>query len=422
MSHSMQESQQGKAKDFFLARQPILNREQALYAYELLFRGGAGSTGANVVDDLSATASVIAHAAELGLHNVIGSAFGFVNLDARVLMSDFLSVLPADKVVLEILETVEVTPDIVARVEMLHRAGYRIALDDVVADSSDLRQLFPYVSIVKIDIMGMPEAELRELVAKFAGSGKRLLAEKVETVEEFNLCLALGFEYFQGYYFSKPVVMQGKKLSTSQLAILQIMSLINGDADTPEIESAIKRDAALGMTLLRLVNTPAVGAAKRIESLGQALVVLGRKQLLRWLQIMLYADSTKQAGPASPLLLLATTRARLLELVCQRVMPNQRGSGDMAFTVGIMSLMDTLFSMPMTDIVKQIPVSDDVEAALIRHAGLFGDMLALIEAVEHGTEPEHLTPLLTRLGLHIEELTDLQMQAYAWVENVAHHA
>lgn len=418
---SRTDTTQQRAKDFFLARQPILNRAQNLFAYELLFRSAA-SGGARITDDLSATASVIAHASELGLHNVVGTALGFLNLDAAVLMSDFVNVLPHDKVILEILETVKVTPEIIARVRILEHAGYRFALDDVVADSEELRNLLPFVSIIKIDIFGMAPQALEDLVEKFKGSGKKLLAEKVETHEEFKRCLDLGFDYFQGYYFSKPVVIQGKKLSASQLAITQIMGLIEGDADSSVIEQAIKRDAALGMTLLRLVNTPAVGASKRIDSLGQALMVLGRRQLHRWLQIMLYSEPSKNTHTVSPLLLLATTRGKLLEMMTQRLYPSKRGLGDVAFTVGIMSLMDTLFSLPMEDIVKQIPVVEDVSEALIHHAGMFGQMLSLAEQIERGDMSSIVQNNLPSLGLKLEDLTELQLLAYEWSDSIARGA
>ena len=164
-------SQSHSARDFFLARQPILNRDQQLVAYELLFRSAAAGP-AGVTDDVAATASVIEHASELGLVNVIGSSLGFVNIDATVLMSDFVRFLPREKVILEILETVEVTDEVVARVIELSNEGYRFALDDVVIDSVQLRRLLPLVEIVKIDIMGMSQRDLAALFRRFAGTNK----------------------------------------------------------------------------------------------------------------------------------------------------------------------------------------------------------------------------------------------------------
>jgi EAL and modified HD-GYP domain-containing signal transduction protein len=412
-----------RLNEFFLARQPILNRDQSLAAYELLFRGAALG-GANVTDDLSATAAVIAHASELGLTNVIGNTLGFVNVDAAVLMSDFVSFLPSNHVVLEILETVKVTNTIVDRVAELARAGYTFALDDVIADSPDLQRLMPWVSIIKIDITGMEREDLSRLSAQFGGNKKKLLAEKVETIEQFNICLDLDFHYFQGYYFAKPVVMSGKKLSPSQLAIVRLMAQIVSDADTADIERSIKQDAALGLMLLRLVNTPAIGAGQRIDSLGQALIVLGRRQLQRWLQILLYAEPGKKtAHSLSPLLLLATTRGKLLELIAQKLHPGNRNIADIAFTVGIMSLMDTLFGSPMEKILEQIAVVDEVSNALLYRNGLYGDMLKLAEYMERLEEADPLLiPTLQKLQLSSEELNAMQLAAFEWSDNVTRNA
>lgn len=411
-----------RLKEFFLARQPILNRDQSLIAYELLFRGAALGA-ANVTDDLSATAAVIAHASELGMTNVIGSALGFINVDATVLLSDFVHFLPSERVVLEILETVEVTGEIVARVAELAQAGYTFALDDVIADSSGLQQLLPFVSFIKIDITGMAYSELSTLAGRFRQVGKKLLAEKVETLEQFEFCLGLGFEYFQGYYFARPVIMQGRKLSPSQMALMQLVSQVIADADSAQIERSIKRDAALGLMLLKLVNTPGVGAAHRIDSLGQALMVIGRRQLRRWLQILLYAEPGKASQAHSPLLLLATTRGKLLELLAQKLRPNDRNSADIAFTVGIMSLMDTLFGIPMEEILPQLPVADDIAEALQHRAGFYGQLLNIAEYVERIEKAEQLLiPSLQSLQLSTEELCKMQLEAFEWSDSISRGA
>ncbi|MFI4939939.1 MAG: EAL and HDOD domain-containing protein [Burkholderiales bacterium] len=408
-----------QVEEFFLARQPILNREQALIAYELLFRR-AGGNEAGVSDDLSATASVIAHVSELGMENVIGSRLGFFNIDAVVLMSDFVRFLPSDKVILEILETVQVTPAVVARVAELHVEGYQFALDDVIDDSEGLRLLLPYVSVIKIDILGMQRADLVALCMRFRSAGKIMLAEKVERIEEFELCLSLGFDYFQGYYFARPVIMNGKKLSSSQIAIMQLMAQLDADADNAVLARSIKHDAALGITLLRMVNTPATGIIHRIDSLQQALTVLGRRQLHRWLQILLYVESSKTDHIVSPLLLLASSRGKLLELMTLKLRPGEPNRADMAFTVGIMSLMDTLFGLPMEKILEQMPVVGEVRAALLTRQGQLGDMLKLVECLERMEESgSSLRPALRKLDLTSEELNEIQVAAFEWSESIA---
>ena len=408
-----------RAREFFLARQPILNRDQSLVAYELLFRR-AETAVAEVIDDLSATASVISHASELGMNNVVGSSLGFVNIDAAVLMSDFVQFLPRDKVVLEILETVKVDDAILRRVSALKQAGYVFALDDVIKDTQDVRQLLPLVDIVKIDINGMQAADIARLSQQFKPARKKLLAEKVESIEQVKLCLDLGFDYFQGYYFARPAVLSGKKLPPSQLALVRLMGLLGSDADNVEIERAIKQDAALGLNLLRMANSPALGSGTKVSTLGQAMMLLGRQQLQRWLQILMYAEPGRTSGMVSPLLVMATTRGKLLELIAQKLRPGNRQAADIAFTVGIMSLVDALFGVTMREILIQMPVSQPVSDALLSRTGLYGDMLRFAEQLERMDDSSSgLLTSVTRLGLAPEDLQQLQLAAYEWSDQVS---
>lgn len=411
-----------RVREFFLARQPILDRKQELFAYELLFRNAAVGP-ANITTDLSATASVIAHASQLGMEKVIGDVLGFVNVDEAVLMSDIFQFLPRERIVLEIIETVRVTPEILARVSELVKAGFQFALDDVITDSSDVQQLLPLAEIIKFDLRDMPLSALLKLTPQFKLAGKKLLAEKVETLEQFQLCLDLGFDYFQGYYFAKPLILVGKKLSPSQMAVIQLMTLVTSDADNAEIERTIKHDVSLGINLLRLVNSLAIGVRHRIDSLSQAVTILGREQLQRWLQIMLYTESCKKGESMPSLLTLATTRGKLLELIAEKLRPGQRGVADTAFTVGIMSLMDTLFGSPMAEILEQISVIDQVGEALLSRKGFYGDMLKLAEYLERIEEAGPLlTPTLKKLKLASDDLFELEVAAFEWSNNVSRSA
>ena len=409
-------------REFYLGRQPILDRNQNLYGYELLFRN-APVGPAHITTELSATAAVIAHASQLGMEKTIGDALGFVNVDADVIMTDIFSFLPREKMVLELCSTVELTPALLARVEELVGQGFRFALVDVDGESETAAALLPLVEYVKMDMRNTPLSTLMKLAPRFRQQKKKLVAEKVETREEFKNALDLEFDYFQGYYFSRPVIMSGKKLSPSQLAVMELMTLITSDADNIEIERAIKRDVSLALNLLRLVNTPAVGARQRIDSLSQAVTMLGRRQLQRWLQIMLYAEPSKRGHSMTPLLMLATTRGRLLELLGGKLRPNERQVADIAFTVGIMSLMDTLFGMPMAEILAQIPVNDEVLDALLHRSGFYGDLLKLAECIERIDEmDEHILPVLRGLAVSSDDLLELELAAFEWSDNVVRYA
>jgi EAL and modified HD-GYP domain-containing signal transduction protein len=410
-----------RARDFYLGRQPLLDRNQALFGYELLFRSTSAG-GANVESGLSATAATIAHAAQLGLARSIGDATCFLNVDADVLMSDMFAFLPRERTVLELVASVEPTDAVLWRIAELAGHGFRFAAEGA-APGAQLQRLLPLVDFVKMDLRAMPIVSLLALVPRVREAGKKLVAEKVETREEYKTCLDLGFDYFQGYYFAKPAVLGGRKLSPSQLAVLELLQLVTSDADNVEIERAVKREVSLGVNLLRMVNTPAVGLRQRVESLSQALIILGRRQLQRWLQIMLYAEPASRGHSMSPLLMLATTRARLMELLAQRLRPGQRNVADIAFTVGIMSLMDALFSMPMADIVEQIPVIDEVSGALLGRSGFFGELLRLAESIERMEEGEDLvTPALHELAMSGDDLAELEMSAFEWSDNVVRYS
>ncbi|HEX8604024.1 MAG TPA: EAL domain-containing protein [Pseudoduganella sp.] len=416
-----------RVREFYLGRQPILDRAGALFGYELLFRNGPVGPAQIDTSELSATAAVLAHVSQLGVEKVIGDGLGFVNVDEGALMSDIFGFLPREKIVLEIVETLQPTPAVLARMADLAGHGFQFALDDVRGDSTQLQAMLPMTQFVKMSMNGL-QAGLQPgapsaLAARLKGEGKQLVAEKVETREAFTACLDLGFDYFQGYYFARPLIMSGKKLSPSQLAVMELMTLVVSDADNIVVERAIKRDASLAMNLLRLVNTPAVGARQRIDSLSQAVTILGRRQLQRWLQIMLYAEPGKRGGSQTPLLMLATTRGRLLELLAHKLRPAHRHVADIAFTVGIMSLMDTLFSIPMAELLTQIPVSDEVAEALQYRSGFFGELLKLAECIERIEDMQDaIMPVLRELEMSTDELVELEMSAFEWSDNVVRYA
>jgi EAL and modified HD-GYP domain-containing signal transduction protein len=429
-----------RVRDFYLGRQPVLDRNQALFGYELLFRStpvgqadiaagspAAGTPASGTPDrpspGLNATAAVIAHAAQLGLARAIGDAHCFLNVDADVLGSDIYAFLPRERTVLELAASVIPDEAVLARLAELAGHGFQFALDGVGGDTDRLQKLLPLARFVKLDLRATPQPALAGLVARLHGMNKTIVADKVETREAYQACLGLGIDYFQGFYFARPSVLGGRKLSPSQMAVLNLMKLVTSDVDNADIERAVKRDVTVAMNLLRLVNTPAVGAGKRIDSVSQALLVLGRRQLQRWLQIMLYAEPDTQGHNQTPLLMLATTRGRLMELLAQRLRPGQRYLSEIAFTVGIMSLMDVLFGIPMADIVEQIPVSEEISTALLRRSGFFGELLKLAECIEAPDEHDDgALPALRGLAISGDDMVELEMAAFQWSDSVVRYA
>jgi EAL and modified HD-GYP domain-containing signal transduction protein len=405
--------------EFFLARQPILGRDQNLFAYELLFRAAGEHEDANITDSAAATAAVISHASQLGMEHVVGEQMAFVNVDEFVLHSDFVHFLSPHKVILEILETVKPTPALLARVVALKHLGFKFALDDVIAFSPDVDSLVQLVDIIKVDIQGVAPDELASLTRSLRRPQKKLLAEKVETQAEFNLCLELGFDYFQGYHFARPYMLSGKKIAPSSVAILALLDLLKSQADDRTVETAVKRDALISLNLLRLVNSRAARPGQRIESLAQALQLLGRRELQRWLQILVYAEPGATVELKSPLLQLASTRGKLLELMSLKVAPDDAAAAETAFTVGIMSLTEAMLSVPMANILENVDVADDVRSALIERSGKLGQMLRVAEILERGVELRPVNAALKKLGLTFKEIRDIELAAFNWVRELA---
>ena len=406
------------AQDIFIGRQPILDREQRMFAYELLFRSGRQNF-AQVSDDTTATATVLSHAiTELGLEAALGPYLGFINLDARMLMSEVLEMLPRDKFVLEVLETVDLTPPVIARCRALKDLGFTLALDDFVSLEDQHRPLLEMADIVKVELMGMSEADLAATVKTLRQWPVRLLAEKVDNEAQVKHCLALGFELFQGYYFAKPTIIAGKKLSHSELTLNRLLGLILDDADTGELEAIFKPEPGLTLNLMRLTNSAACGVRQKITSVRHAITVLGRRQLQRWLQLLVYAETAPGDQLASPLMQLAATRGRFLELLAGEVQGGGRELEDQAFMTGIMSLMPALLHVPIGEIVASLNVAQEVREALENRGGLLGRMLQLAEAEEAGDAPACAGLIAALPGVGGERVNAILAQSMAWANNL----
>jgi c-di-GMP phosphodiesterase len=403
-----------QVKELLLAREPILDRNQNLVAYELLFRR-LETRPENAVELGRGTASIITHTSARGIEAMVGGAVAFFNVDYATLMSNTVSLLPCEKVVYEIPQTIKITAELIRRISEMAEAGYKFALDDVIIFSEYIMPLLPLIEFAKVDTSVMTRGDLAILISQFKEANKLLVAEKVETIEEFRNCVDLGFDYYQGYYFSKPVILSGKKLTSSQAAILQLMALIVRDADNAAIEHRLKKESSLILSLLKQVNSPGVGVTKKISSISEALLMLSRHQLRQWLQIQLYMGSHVDAASASPLLRLATTRGKFLELVTRKLKPANRIMADTAFTVGTMSLWDTLFSQSMATILEQVILGRDIREALLHRTGFYGDLLKLSECMEKPSEAnQQLVLLLQELNLPTEDLYTLQLEAFEW--------
>jgi c-di-GMP-related signal transduction protein len=402
--------------EIFLGRQPILDRDQRLVAYELLFRSGHVNAS-DVTDDLQATASVINHAfSEMGIQAVLGPHRGFINVSADMLHSDMIELLPREQVVLELLETIEINDDIVSRCHELRKKGFSLALDDFVFDDAYL-PLLGIVDIVKIDLLLHDPDELRNAVQRLKQWPVRLLAEKVDSAEQAQYCMELGFDLFQGYYFAKPSILSVKRADPAHLSLMTLLGLVLGDAETHEIEQAFKQSPGLTYNLMRLVNSVAAGVGKKIGSVSQAILVLGRRQLQRWLQLSLFTLQPGSRYP-SPLMQLAASRGKFMEILAGKE-NRDRDDCDEAFMTGILSLLDVLLGMPHEEIITQLNLTENVRMALLGREGDLGRLLLLAEYVEQADRTSAAALLAKSPGLSLHDLTQAELEALAWVNDFA---
>ena len=411
-------------QEIFLGRQPILDRKQQLFAYELLFRSSKAEDGnfASFADGNQATATVITHAfTEFSMADSLGPYQGFIKVDHGLLFSDLINALPPHLVVLEILETITPTAEALARCEQLRAAGYILAVRERPESLIQDRPLLQLAQVIKIDISRVEPTRLKQLVANLKPLNKTILAEKVESVEQMKLCHELGFDLFQGYYFARPTVIKGKHLQSSEMALMRLLGLLSQDADISEIEKVFKQEPVLTVNLLRLTNSVGSGMATRITSLRHAITILGRRQLLRWLQLLLYSGSNSNAPSVNPLLQLAATRGRLMELLVDKTPDVAKGGRDLvdqAFMVGILSLMPALTGTDINDVIAQLPVVKPVSDALCQHMGVLGDLLTLIESLENDDHAK-ADSILSRLpAIDAHYANNCLTRALTWANNL----
>jgi len=413
------ETLEADANPIFLGRQPILDRNQHIVAYELLFRTAGGGNAAIIEDHFTATAEVVVRAfVELGLAHVLGDCLGYINADEQFLNSDLVDLLPTDRVVLEILETVEFTPSMTARIRELRRKGLRLALDDFTRLQAENNSIIDLVDVVKVDLLALDPGKLPSLVGELRHWPIKLLAEKIDDGEQFQACFKLGFEFFQGYYFAKPTILVGRRIDPARAGVLRLINLVASDGEIGQLEREFKRYPNLTYNLLRLVNSVAFGLPAKIDSLRHAIAILGRRQLQRWLQLLLFTQRAEGAPPGQPLLTLAATRGKALELMMEPIAPSNRAQGDQAFMVGVLSLLDALFGAPLPELLAELNLADPVRAALLNGEGLLGRLLAIVRAYERNQFGEVAVLLGEFPQLSLARFNQIQLRALGWASEI----
>lgn len=395
----------------FIARQPIFTRTQDVLGYEVLFRSGPENYFSGTDGDVSA--ATVDNFLLFGIERVTSNRLAFFNCSREFLLRDYLTLLPRDRVVGEILETVSPDQETLEACRRLKRSGYRLALDDFV-DSPAVAPFVEFADYLKIDFLTTPPSEQQRLAHEYSRRGVQLIAEKVETREDVQRGIAMGYRYFQGYFFCRPEMAERHEIPAIKLNYLRILQIANQrDLDIDQLAYAIKQEPSLVYRLLRYLNSPLFPLRADVSSIPHALALLGEKGIRKWISLVCLAAMAKDK-PAE-LVMVPLVRARLCELLAGVTSLRARAAD--VFLMGLLSAIDAILDTPMRVVLTDVPVQKEIKQALLGHAGPFRDVYDIVLNYEAGT----WTPVLEATGrLRINEslLPELFLQSLDWANQV----
>lgn len=376
--------------DIFIGRQPIFNTKLELHAYELLFRSGQESNHANFVGGDSATAQVMMSAfGDIGLKDIAADHKVYINFTEGLLLRENLPFFPPNQVVIEVLEDVKVSPALLRSLTELRNKGYTIALDDYIFNPC-LEQLESYADVIKVDILAVGPKALTEHAKRLKDKGVRLLAEKVETREQFDFCRNIGFDYFQGYFFAKPVIIKGHRLPTNKMTVLELLSnVFDPDIDMSQLSAIIAKDVSLSQKLLKFLAEN-INSKHPITSVHDGVMRFGLNRLQSWVSMLALAGLDDKP---LELFKMSLTRAKFCELMGAKM---SEGSKDTYFTIGLFSLLDAVMDTELSELLDKLKLDPKLVDALIgTEYNILRCPLNAVQALERGQTdfeiPDNLT-------------------------------
>ncbi len=395
----------GSGNDVYIGRQAVFDARRQVMGYELLYRASVDNR-AFVSDGVEASRSVVAAAMmEFGLEHLVRDGLAFVNVTREFLALGLHRALPAERVILEVLEDEVADDGFVDLLGDVRAEGYRLALDDFTFGSRHHR-LIGLAEIVKVDVLATPRDRLGEVVVDLQAQGVIVLAEKVETPAHLDLVRGLGVELVQGFFFQRPEVLAGRRVSIGGLPAVRLLASVDDpDVSPADLEAIVSCDPGLTYRLLRLANSPAVATSRPVDSLRAAVVLLGR-QTIKNLAVLAMIHGVD--GKTSELAATAMVRAKMCEHLAAHVAPTSAPS---AFLAGLLSILDAVFDTPLADLVDQLAVTDEIAAALVERTGVLGAFLDVAVAYEHGT-----AALVGDAGPGAETALEAYFHAVTWAD------
>jgi len=407
------------AQEFYIAKQPIVDLNGEIYGYELLFRtlDSSGKLKAIFKDELLATAKVLVNALNhFGMHSLVDGNLAFVNIDEEFLLDPIVFSIPKNIFVLEILETTSINERTIERIKKLKEMGYRLAIDDVHCSDGFIERfnpIFPYVDVLKLDVSLIKKNTLENHLASFKKYSFKLLAEKVETQEEFEKYKAYGCELFQGYFFAKPSIVQKESIDPAYKKIFQLVNLLDSEyTEMKEIVRELETEVELTIQLLRFINSSYIGLRQDVKSIQQVVIMLGKKPLKQWLLLIAFSKSMESEAKMvkNPMLELAQNRSKIMAELAKKMKSITYDSHEAAF-VGILSLVDALLKVPIDIVLEEINVDINVRGALLERRGELGKLLDLVVAIEKFDMPK-TDNILDELHISNVELSDVLQKSY----------
>ncbi|MHA6258316.1 EAL and HDOD domain-containing protein [Sporosarcina sp. CAU 1771] len=404
----------------FVGRQPILDLDGKIFGYELLYRNSETNSFPGINPEKATIELLVNTFLSIGVNEVVGEGLSFINFTGKLLAQEVFDSLDPERVIIEILEDVEITPALLTRISRLKETGFKIALDDFILQGEYLlnERLFQVVDYIKVDFVGTSIAE-RTDVEKFSRKYPQiqLLAEKIETKEQYNIAKEAGYKLFQGYYFAKPEIMIGYEIPSYVNMHFIIIQMINkGQSSITEIADLIMRDVSLSYKLLRFINSPAVGVRSKVSSIRQALVLVGLNDTKKWMHVLAMREINQDGanGSIRALVEFSLIRAKTCELLARK---KGKDNPDEYFMAGMLSLMNVIMKSEWDHVLKLISVSDRVANTLQGTRTSITPYIEIAEAIER-FDWERLDKLAVEHGITMDELSSISTEAFRWTRNL----
>ena len=366
--------------DAYIARQPIFKKNLKIFGYELLFRNNSTEIAYPGTDADQATSRVVMESFySKGLHSITGGKPAFINFTSLLLQENTATLFPKEHLVVEILEEVEPTPEIIKACRLLYKKGYMLAMDDFIY-RPEYDPLIKLSKIIKFDFLLSSPQEIASMLKQMNLRGKWLLAEKIETIEMFDLAVQMGFSLFQGYFFSKPVTLSAKALSPLKSSYVSLLKEINSDEylDYHKLAATIRNDIALSYKLLRLINSAYFGLRIKVNDIAQAITILGTIEVRKW--IFMIALMGLSSDKPDEIVKMSMIRGRFLENLNMKSI--RAYSNESVFLTGLFSMLDVLMDMPMASVLEDMYLASEIRTALVEQTGVLHDLLELVISLE----------------------------------------